>query len=147
MFGFIFQGFHLLPERTALENVMLPMAYARTPRGSRKERARQLLEKVGMGERTHFRTSQLSGGEKQRVAIARALANDARFILADEPTGNLDSVTREGVLSLLEQLGSEGRTLIVVTHDPTVAERAQRRIALLDGSVRSDRTGYDDIST
>ena len=126
-------SFHLIPDMTALENVMLPMVYAGTARANRRKRARHLLDKVGMTHRADFRASQLSGGEQQRVAIARALANDAKLILADEPTGNLDSKNREEIMSLLFQLWKEGRTIVVVTHDSIVAKDAQRRIPWLTG--------------
>jgi putative ABC transport system ATP-binding protein len=131
--GFVFQAFHLLPELTALENVMLPLRYGELPKAAWRNRAAELLALVGLAERMNHRPTQLSGGEQQRVAIARALANDPRLILADEPTGNLDSRTRDEVLGLLESLYDEGRALIVVTHDPEVAARASRRVQLRDG--------------
>lgn len=134
-FGFVFQGFHLLPELTALKNVMIPMRYGKWPRHTHEKRARMLLERVGLSHRAFHTPAQLSGGEQQRVAIARALANDPSVILADEPTGNLDSKTRDIILNLLEDLASEGQTLIVVSHDQSVIERAKRRIALLDGCI------------
>ena len=122
---------------TALENVEFPMLFARVPPAQRRERARQLLELVGLGDRMKHRPTELSGGEQQRVAIARALANDPAIILADEPTGNLDSHTGAEVMEVLARLNREqGRTIIVVSHDPSVAAFASRRIYLLDGRVQ-----------
>jgi len=131
--GFIFQTFNLLPNMDALANVTLPLRYAgvRDAQG----RARELLERVGMSDRLDHRPSQLSGGQRQRVAIARALVNDPSLILADEPTGNLDSKTGTEVLDLLDELHAQGRTIVVVTHDEHVAERADRTIRLFDGVV------------
>lgn len=134
-FGFVFQAFHLLPEATALENVRLPMQYGSLARAEWSDRARRLLDNVGLGERAHHRPSELSGGEQQRVAIARALANDPTVLLADEPTGNLDSKSREHVMRLLEAQVELGLTLVLVTHDSTLAGRAKTRVALLDGRV------------
>lgn len=146
-FGFVFQTFHLIPDKTALENVALPMVYTGLPRHERRRRAQRLLDKVGMAHRAQFRAHQLSGGEQQRVAVARALANDPHFILADEPTGNLDHANRDEVLALLESLWREGRSLVIVTHDPEVAARAKRRIELRDGAVRSDTAQADTDAT
>jgi putative ABC transport system ATP-binding protein len=133
--GFVFQSFNLLPYRTALENVEVPLMVAGLPRTERRARARQLLERVGLAARTDHRPSQLSGGEQQRVAVARALANTPSILLADEPTGNLDSATGTEVMHLLTDLNRDGLTLIIVTHDMTVASYADRIIRLRDGKV------------
>jgi len=132
--GFIFQSFHLLSYRTALENVMTGLVYNRTPRRVRRQRARDALERVGLGHRLDFLPGQLSGGERQRVAIARAIAPQPSLLLCDEPTGNLDSKTTQSILGLFDDLRSaEGLTLIVITHDEAVSRRAQRRVAITDG--------------
>jgi putative ABC transport system ATP-binding protein len=133
--GFVFQRFHLLAVLTAAENVELPMAEAGVARRERRERARELLEYVGLGQRAGHRPPHLSGGEQQRVAIARALANRPEVVFADEPTGELDRATGDGVIALFERLNADGATLVVVTHDPHVAERAGRRVEMEDGRV------------
>jgi ABC-type lipoprotein export system ATPase subunit len=134
--GFIFQSFNLLPGTTARENVELPMIYAKG-RASRK-RALALLERVGLADRTHHFANELSGGQQQRVAIARSLVNDPPLILADEPTGNLDSAASGEVMDILTQLHNEGRTIVLVTHDDAVARYAGREITLHDGAICSD---------
>lgn len=134
-FGFVFQTFNLLPRLDAHENVELPMAYARVPSKIRHIRAMQLLKTVGLKERAHHKPTELSGGEAQRVAIARALANDPKVLLADEPTGNLDTKTGIEVLTVFKKLHQQGRTIVVVTHDPEVAAEAQRIIYLRDGKI------------
>ena len=134
--GFIFQAYHLLPELDALENVGLPARMARMPAAAAETRARELLRRVGLGERLEHRPSELSGGEQQRVAIARALVNQPALILADEPTGNLDSHAGAEILDLLETLRAEqGAALMIATHDARVAARAQRVLELVDGQV------------
>lgn len=135
--GFIFQRFHLLPVLTARENVELPMAEAGAPRRMRQERALKLLDYVGLADRAGHRATQLSGGEMQRVAIARALANRPTLLLADEPTGELDAMTGEEILSLFRRLNADGTTLVVVTHDERLAAQAGRVIHMLDGRIRS----------
>jgi putative ABC transport system ATP-binding protein len=136
--GFIFQSFNLLPRKTALDNVAVPLMYAGVARNERVRRARELLGHLGLADRLGHRPAELSGGQQQRVAIARALVNEPQLILADEPTGNLDSRTGREVLDVLVQLHAAGRTLIVVTHEREVAEHAQRIITLVDGRVVTD---------
>jgi len=133
--GFVFQFFHLVPRLTALENVALPLLFAGLPPDQRRERARAALEAVGLAERATHRPDQLSGGERQRTALARATIMGPRVLLADEPTGNLDTVSGRQVLDLLERLNGQGLTLVVVTHDPGIARRAQRVLVLVDGRV------------
>ena len=140
--GFVFQSFQLLPRLTALQNVELPMIYAGMGPAERKARARELLDRVGLGSRMGHRPTQLSGGQQQRVAIARSLANRPDLLLADEPTGALDTHTGEEVLKLFHELNGDGLTLAIVTHDPDVANEAHRRVAFRDGLIVSDeRTG------
>ena len=133
--GFVFQGFQLLPQLTALENVAMPLLLAGAGRRERESRAKALLERVGLGERLHHRPSQLSGGQQQRVAIARALVRDPAVLLADEPTGNLDLDATREVLALLSRLHQEGRTVLLITHDPGVAACALRQIRVAHGKV------------
>ncbi len=134
-FGFVFQNFNLLPRLSALANVELPMLYAGTPRAERLRRAKELLQMVGLGDRIFHRPNELSGGEMQRVAIARALANSPNVILADEPTGNLDSKTGAEIMQMFDRLADEGNTVIVVTHDQTIANHARRLVRLCDGAI------------
>jgi putative ABC transport system ATP-binding protein len=141
--GFVFQNFSLLGRNTALENVELPLIYAGIPKGERLKRATVALDKVGLGERKGHWPAQLSGGEQQRVAIARALANDPVLILADEPTGALDSATGLEILASLQSLNEHGRTVIVVTHDPIVARHAKRIITMRDGRAIRDELAQD----
>jgi len=136
--GFVFQGFNLLSRTTALENVELPTLYARLDVEERQKRARRALEMVGLGERLDHFPSQLSGGQQQRVAIARALVNQPSILLADEPTGNLDSRTSVEIMSILQKLNDEGLTIVLVTHEPDIAQYAKRVITFRDGRVRRD---------
>jgi ABC-type lipoprotein export system ATPase subunit len=138
--GFVFQGFHLLPSASALENVAMPLYYAGVDKAEREARARELLTRVGLGERVGHRPNQLSGGQRQRVAIARALANRPRLLLADEPTGALDTHSGDEVLALLGELHEEsGLSMLIVTHDAKVARTAKRVIVLRDGEIVEDR--------
>jgi len=136
--GFVFQTFNLLPRADALHNVELPLIYNGTPRSKRREMARKALEDVGLGDRAHHKPNELSGGQRQRVAIARALINNPSIILADEPTGNLDSKTGEEIMEILTKLNSDGNTIILVTHEEYIAKHCNRVIRLLDGKVLSD---------
>ncbi len=135
--GFVFQQFNLLPRSTAVENVMLPMVYAGVPKSERRDRAEDALRKVGLGDRLTNRPSQLSGGQQQRVAIARALVNQPALLLADEPTGALDSQTSQEVMALFNELNEQDITIIIITHEVEVAEQAKRQIRLQDGLVVS----------
>ena len=136
--GFVFQGFNLLARSNLLDNVALPLVYSGVDKKTRHERAEQVLIKVGLGQYLNSRPSQISGGQQQRVAIARALVNDPRLILADEPTGNLDSKTSEEIMQLFDSLNKEGISIVLVTHETDIAEHAKRQVRFLDGKVVHD---------
>ncbi len=136
--GFVFQTFNLLPRLSALENVALPLIYAGVPKRDRLERARRMLADVGLADRMDHKPNQLSGGQRQRVAIARALINNPSILLADEPTGNLDSQSSEEVMKLFDRLHEQGHTIILVTHEPDIAAHAKRLVRLLDGKILED---------
>lgn len=133
--GFVFQSFHLMPRETALENVALPLSYTGAKKAERRERATKALERVGLGDRLDFRPTQLSGGQKQRVAIARAMVNNPKILLADEPTGALDSKSGEQIMELFSKLNEEGVTIVMITHDANVAARAKRIVRIIDGEI------------
>ena len=137
--GFIFQTFNLLPRSTALENVMLPLIYAGITRNEREAKSINMLKSVGLADRIHHKPNELSGGQRQRVAIARALINKPSIILADEPTGNLDSETSNDIMNLFSNIHQEGNTIIIVTHEAEIANRAKRIIRLKDGEIESDK--------
>ena len=145
--GFVFQTFNLMPRLSALENVAIPQLFQGVGRDERRERARELLERVGLGDRTDHLPNELSGGQRQRVAIARALVNDPALVLADEPTGNLDTETGAAVLDLFDELHAEGHTIVMVTHEPHVARRAERIVHLLDGDIERIETVKGDTPT
>lgn len=137
--GFVFQHFNLIPTLTALENIDIAMRFARVPKNSRKKTAIELLKQMGMGDRINHKPSELSGGEQQRVAIARALANHPAIILADEPTGEVDTKTRDMIVGLLKGLSEEGHTILIVTHDTAVSAQTKRIITMRDGGIESDK--------
>ena len=138
--GFVFQSFHLLPKQTALENVEMPLTYAKVPKKERREKALRALERVGLADRVDFRPNQLSGGQMQRVAIARAIMNSPKLLLADEPTGALDTKSGEQVMELFQSLNKEGVTVLMITHDPEIASFAKRVVTIRDG-VLSEKGG------
>lgn len=139
--GFVFQSFHLMPRETALENVSLPLSYTGAKKAERRERATKALERVGLGDRVDFRPTQLSGGQKQRVAIARAMVNNPKILLADEPTGALDSKSGEQIMELFSKLNEEGVTIVMITHDAKVAARAKRVVRIVDGVIYEGEEG------
>jgi putative ABC transport system ATP-binding protein len=136
--GFIFQSFQLIPQINLLENVEVPLFYAGLPKRRRRRMSLDIIDEVGLGHRWHHRPSELSGGERQRAAIARALVTDPSMLLADEPTGNLDSKTGQDILRLIHDLHEQGRTILLITHDPGIAEQAPRRVRIRDGTIQSD---------
>jgi putative ABC transport system ATP-binding protein len=138
LIGFVFQSFNLLPRLNVLQNVILPMAYAGVPGRQRKTKAMEILQQVGIADRANYRINQISGGQTQRVAIARALANQPSIILADEPTGNLDTKSSQEVVDLLKELHKAGNTIIIVTHNPEIAEQTERVIEIRDGQIVKD---------
>jgi len=144
--GFVFQTFNLLPRATALHNVELPLVYSGAPARDRRHRALEALERVGLGDRVGHRPNELSGGQRQRVAIARALVNRPALLLADEPTGNLDSVTSEEIMAVFDDLHREGQTIVMVTHEADIAARAHRVVVLRDGRVASDRLNRNEAA-
>ena len=144
--GFVFQTFNLIPRLSALENVALPLIYAGWNKRKRLERATEVLESVGLGERMHHRPNELSGGQRQRVAVARALVNNPSLILADEPTGNLDSKTSIEIMALFEEIHQRGNTIVVVTHEPDIANHTHRIVRLKDGVVESDMMNPEPIT-
>ena len=150
--GFVFQTFNLLPKQTALDNVALPLTYSNVPRKERMERAKQALEKVGLGDRMDFKPTQLSGGQKQRVAIARAIVTNPDLLLADEPTGALDSVSGKQIMELFAELNREGMTVLMITHDAQIAQHAGRMVTIYDGMLSgcgaaSDEAGEDSFGS
>lgn len=144
--GFVFQTFNLIPRLSSLENVALPLVYSGMKKSARLAKAQKVLESVGLGDRVHHKPNELSGGQRQRVAVARALVNDPSIILADEPTGNLDSKTSIEIMALFEEIHNNGNTVILVTHEPDIAEHAHRIIRLKDGEIESDILNQEIIS-
>jgi putative ABC transport system ATP-binding protein len=142
--GFVFQSFELLPRFSALKNVELPLIYSKVPFWQRRKRAQQALERVGLADRVHHKPNQLSGGEKQRVAVARALVGNPAILLADEPTGNLDTKTSESIMQLFEKLYTEGQTIVMVTHEADIAAHARRIVRMRDGQIYSDLPAEQD---
>ena len=140
--GFIFQSFNLIPELTVLENVEVPLFYRGVPKAERRTKAKAVLERVALSDRLDHRPNQLSGGQQQRVAIARALVGDPSLLLADEPTGNLDTATGNRILKLLDELHGEGRTIMMITHDEAMADRSERVVLLRDGEIESDTAPF-----
>ncbi len=136
--GFVFQQFYLIQYLNVLENVLMPTIYSKKDRKNIKEKAKELLEKVGLGDKLNFKPSQLSGGQQQRVAIARALINEPQLILADEPTGALDSKTAESIMKIFKELNEEGKTIVIITHDPSIALQTERIIKIKDGKILND---------
>lgn len=136
--GFIFQSFNLLPKLSAIENVELPMAYGRIHPKERRIKAQEALKKVGLEDRGHHKPNELSGGQRQRVAIARAIANNPSILLADEPTGNLDSKSEEEIITIFKELNKEGVTIVIVTHEPSIGKECKRRVLFKDGEIISD---------
>ena len=145
--GFIFQTFNLIPRMSALENVALPLVYAGVGKDDRLERAEKAMTDVGLADRLHHKPNELSGGQRQRVSTARALVNNPSIILADEPTGNLDSKTSNEIMELFDDLYRQGNTIILVTHEPDIANRSRRIIRLMDGLVETDQTHEPEIAT
>jgi len=137
-FGFVFQSFSLLPRLTAIDNVALPLVYAGVKRQDRNSRAKEILEKIGLGDRMSHRPNEMSGGECQRVAIGRALVNDPKVIFADEPTGNLDSKTGAEIMGIFDRIVDEGNTVVMVTHDPNIASHAKKTVRLKDGLIENE---------
>jgi putative ABC transport system ATP-binding protein len=139
--GFVFQSFHLLPRQSALSNVEMPLNYAKVPKKERRERALKALERVGLSDRVDFKPNQLSGGQMQRVAIARAMVNNPKLLLADEPTGALDTKSGEQVMELFQKLNEEGVTVLMITHDPEIAAHAKRVVSIRDGILHDKEAG------
>jgi putative ABC transport system ATP-binding protein len=144
--GFVFQAFNLIPQLTVLDNVVVPLFYQGIDAGERRDRAEAVLKKVELGDRLSHRPSQLSGGQMQRVAIARALVNEPSILLADEPTGNLDTKTGDAILALFDELHQQGLTIVMVTHDPGMEARSERVVKLLDGQINEDIAGGKTVS-
>jgi putative ABC transport system ATP-binding protein len=139
--GFVFQSFHLLPRQSALSNVEMPLNYAKVPKKERRERALKALDRVGLSDRVDFKPNQLSGGQMQRVAIARAMVNNPKLLLADEPTGALDTKSGEQVMELFQKLNEEGVTVLMITHDPEIAAHAKRVVSIRDGILHDEEAG------